>query len=522
MIKFDGFRKSNDIESKPETDFFLKVKPWDIGYKINDRYEIIDIKKGGMGIVYISYDHEWNLIIAIKTFQEKYLWNEDVIKRFMAEAETWTELERHSNIVFAPMVQRIEGKPLLFLEYIDHGNLEQFIGNFSIEESLDFAIQFCTGMEYAYQKLGVIHRDIKPANVMVQKDLRFRFGYSFKITDFGLVTVLGDKFFDESAKISTGVGTLPFMPPEQFPDQYQEKFSFKGQVTTRSDIFSFGVTLYLLLTSKLPFNDMGEIFTKSPERPKNLNPKIPDSLDILIIKCLEKNLERRYTDFTQLKENLEKIYNGFTGGNYAIVGKKEELTDRDWNNKGAALHELGRLQEAIECYDKALEINLRNVGALSNKGNVLNKLGKHQEAIECYDKALEINPQNTDSWSNKGNALGELGKYQEAIGCFDKALEINPRFAEVWSNKAYALNKIGKPWESNVCCDKSLEINPKLAMAWSNKGAALFYLKKPQEAVRCFETFLVFAPPESVSQIEQTKKIIDMLNEGIRKLERGE
>ena len=197
---------------------------WDIGYKILNRWEITDIKKGGMGIVYIARDHEWDRIFAIKTFQDKFIWDEVVIQRFIEEAKIWTKLERHTNIVFANFVLKIEGKPLLFLEYIDGGNLEPFIGNLTIEESLDFAIQFCTGMEYAFNKRKVIHRDIKPGNVMVQKDPRFRFGHAYKITDFGLVKVLGNEIFGGSVKVSGGIGTLLFMPPEQFPGQTQDGF----------------------------------------------------------------------------------------------------------------------------------------------------------------------------------------------------------------------------------------------------------------------------------------------------------
>jgi len=492
---FDRFRKSKDVDRKPKTDFVQNPpSPWAKGYKIRNRYEIVDIKKGGMGIVYIARDHEWDQIIAIKTFQDRYLWDENVIQRFMAEAETWTELERHTNIVFANCVERIEGKPLLFLEYIDSGNLDQFIGKLTIEESLDFAIQFCTGMEYAYQKLGVIHRDIKPGNVMVQKDPRFRFGYAFQITDFGLVKVFGDNFRDEFVEISTGMGTLPFMPPEQFPKRIQEKFSFKGQVTTRSDIYSFGVTLYLLLTGKPPFSDMTEIFTKYPERLKHLNPKIPEPLDKLIIKCLEKSPDKRYTNFTELKENLIEIYNDLTGESYAVVGKKEKLTEIDWNNKGIALGNLGKLPEAIGCYDKALEINPRHAGVWSNKGIALKDLGKPQEAIKCFDKALEINPRHANAWIAKGSALKDLGKPHEALECFYKALEISPRDANAWCYKGNALTDLGKTWEAIGCYEKTLEINPREDGAWYNKGLALYNLGKLPEAIGCYDKALEINP----------------------------
>ena len=483
--------------------------PWDIGYKIEDRYEIIDIKKGGMGIVYIAHDHEWDKNhnwdknIAIKTFQDKYLWDEEVIQRFMAEAEIWTELEIHTNIVFANFVQRIEGKPLLFLEFIDGGNLEPFIGKLTIYETLDFAIQFCTGMEYAYQNLGVIHRDIKPGNVMVQKDPRFRFGYAYKITDFGLVKVLGDGFLNDSVKVSTGMGTLPFMPPEQFPKRIQEKFSFKGEVSTRSDIYSFGVTLYLLLTGKLPFVDMNEIFTKKPERPMYLNPKIPESPDILIIKCLEKNPDKRYTDFTELKEKLVELYNDLTGERYAIVGKKETFTDLDWSNKGMALDELGKHSEAIVCFNQALEINPKYEGAWNSKGLALKKLGNLEEAIVCFNQALEINPRYEGAWNSKGNALGYLGNLQEAIVFFNQALEINPRYFEAWSNKGLALKKLGNLEEAIVCFNQALEINPRSFESWSNKGNALGDLGKHREAIICYDNALKINPRDEATWLNK-------------------
>jgi coenzyme F420-reducing hydrogenase delta subunit-like protein len=495
LIGVDDRNAFRRVELKPQTDFVQKnIKPWAKGYKILNRYEIIDIKRGGMGIVYIAHDHDWDQNFAIKTFQDKYLWDENVIQRFMEEAETWTKLERHTNIVFANFVTKIEGKPLLFLEYIDSGDLSQLIGKLSIEETLDFAIQFCTGMEYAYQKLGVIHRDIKPGNVMVQTDPNFRFGYAFKITDFGLVKSIGSEFQEKFVEISSGMGTLPFMPPEQFPDQIQKKFSFKGQVTTRSDIYSFGITLYLLLTGKLPFNDLNEIITKYPEPPKNLNSNIPENFNLSIIKCLEKNPDNRYADFSELKVNLIEIYNILTGENYDVIGKKVPLIENDWNNKGVALNNLGKSQESIECYNKALVINPRYIEVWNNKGNALISLGKLQQAIECFDSALVINPRYFEAWNGKGNALYALRKFQEAIESYDKALVINPRDFEVWNNKGNTLISLGKLQQAIECFDKTLVINPRSDGSWVSKGNALANLGKLQQAIECDDSALVINP----------------------------
>ena len=489
-------KEKKPIEQRPERREPLRFRKGD---KIQNRYEVKAVLGGGMGVVYIALDHDWDQLFAIKTFQDKFLWNEEIINRFMEEAETWVNLERHTNIVFANFVQKIEGKPFIFLEYIDGGDQSQFIGRMDISQALDFAIQFCTGMDYAYNKLGVIHRDIKPGNVMVARDDRFRFGYAFKVTDFGLVKALGKAYVEgllESPSVSTGMGTWPYMPPEQFPEKIQAKFSFKPKpITTRTDVYSFGVTFYEVLSGRLPFADVGEIFSKNPVNPMSINSRIPEGLDWLIMKCLEKNLEDRYSDFEEIREDLIAIYNKVTGEEYIVKGGKKDLTAIDWNNKGLALHNLERYKEAIECCDKALKINPKLEAAWLNKGNALISLGRNEEAIECCDKALEIDPKLEAAWSNKGIALvNNLGRNEEAIECCDRALEINPRLAEAWYNRGVALNDLGRHKEAIECCNKALEINPRYAEAWSNKGAVLVNFGKYDEAIECYDKALKINP----------------------------
>lgn len=491
-----NFNKSDDPgnnQGSPQNN----PKPWEIGYKILGRYEILDIKKGGMGIVYIAHDHEWNQKFAVKTFQDQFLWNENIIQRFMAEAEVWTNLERHTNIVFSNFVKVIEGKPLLFLEYIDGGDLNRFIGKLGIAGVLDFAIQFCTGMEYAYRKLGVIHRDIKPGNVMVQKDSRFRLGYCFKISDFGLVKALGGEFEDKAPEVSTGMGTSQFMSPEQFPEQIQMMYSFSGMVTTRSDIYAFGVTLYLLLTGKFPFNDLNRTFMQYTTHPKIFNPAIPEKLDTLIVRCLEKNPDKRYSAFGELQKDLMDIFNDLAGERYAIIGKKEALSDRDWVNKGVALATLEKYPDAVGCYDRALEINPGQAMAWCNKGNVFLKLKKYEDAIGCYNTSLTQDPGNFLAWTNKGAALADLGNYQDAIGCYEKALIINPGYFEAWSNKGTARSHLGKKQDAIECYDHALALNQRVAEVWYNKGLTLNKLGKYLEAIECYDRAIKIDPKYS-------------------------
>ena len=508
---FDGFRRKKPEQKSAETKRETpprgeQVSPggWQVGDRILNRYEIHDVKWGGMGIVYIAFDSEWNQIFAIKTFQDKYLRDEDAIDRFMNEAETWVNLERHTNIVFANFVQKIEGKPCIFLEYIDGGDLSHYIGRLDIPHGLDFAIQLCNGMDYACRQLGVIHRDIKPQNAMITAE------GVLKVTDFGLVKALGQRMTAEelgqgSPIVSRGMGTLAYMPPEQFPEEIQRGFHFPlREVTTRSDIYSFGVTFYQALTGSLPLATIEHIFTQKPTNPANLNPSIPRQLDLLLMKCLEKDPARRYGSFEELRGELIEIYHALPeeqrvfGERYVVKGKKEPLTAIDWGNKGVSLDALGKPQEAIACYDRVLEIDPRDAGAWSNKGVALGTLGRYDEAIACLDRALEIDPRDAKAWSNKGLALRNLGRHKEVIACLDRALEIDPGYAEAWSNKGVTLGALGRRNEAITSYDRALEIDPRSTIAWSNKGLALGALGRYQEAMDCHDRALEIDPRDAV------------------------
>ena len=129
-----------------------------------------------------------------------------------------------------------------------------------------------------------------------------------------------------------------------------------------------------------------------------------------------------------------------------------------WRNKGGALYSLGKYDEAIECYDKAIKIDPDNSVVWNNKGLALNSLGKYDEAIECYDKAIKIDPDDADLWNNKGLALNSLGNVIAAITSYDKAIKIDPDDADLWNNKGLALNSLGNDIEAKKCHDRYREL----------------------------------------------------------------
>jgi serine/threonine protein kinase len=437
---------------------------WQIGERIENRWEIYKILRGGMGIVYVVYDHEWHEPLAAKTFQDDvFARNPGIADRFNLEARTWVNLDAHQNVVHARMVQQIRRKPFLFLEYVSGGDLSGWVGTPRLAEDLPqvlrFAVQFCDGMNHALSK-GIIqaHRDIKPQNCLVTED------NNLKVTDFGLAKVFDNTSPDTAHAASygtgpainfertgVGFGTLPYMAPEQFADA--------KHVDVRADVYSFGVMLFQMVTGRLPFEarsweDFARLHCKAYPPPLKSGQSV---LDTIVGKCLAKVADERYGGFGTLREGLASIYESMT-------------------KKPAPKPALG--------------IDLDAAG-LNNKGVSLGSLGRHEEELGCLDRALAIDPQYARAWYNKGTTQWNLSRPEEALDCFDRALAINPQYAEAWSNKGVSLESLGRHEEALACYDRALAVNPQYAEAWFNKGTVLILgndFRRAREAISCIET----------------------------------
>ena len=226
------------------------------------------------------------------------------------------------------------------------------------------------------------------------------------------------------------------------------------------------------------------------------------------------------------RESIALHYNN-EGASLAEQGKIPEALDAvnkaleidpncaaAWNCKGATLQRQGKLTEALEAVNKALEIDPNFAAAWNGKGVVLLKRENLSEALGALDKALEINPNDAEAWSNKGAvlfaqgkrpealeawrnkgvALAKQGKFIEALEAFNKVLEINPNYAEAWRGKGIVLAKQGKLTEALEAYNKALEINPNYADAWNNKGVVLAKQGKFPEALEAFNKALEINP----------------------------
>lgn len=468
---------------------------WQIGDKVQNRWEIYNVLRGGMGIIYVVFDHETRLPFAAKTFRDDvFIRHPQIAARFAQEAYTWVNLDTHHNVVQAHLIQEIEGKPYIFLEYISGGDLSRWIGTPRLTKDmlqvLRFAIQFCNGMIHILSRGIQAHRDIKPQNCLITED------NVLKVTDLGLAKVFDDLELAQAktlpinpqslsicfTRTGVGAGTCTHMAPEQFDDI--------KRVDVRADIYSFGVMLFQMITGRLPYigkswQEFERLHKTQPLPPLDVSHK---SLAAFVQKCLAKDPSQRFASFEAVRACLVGIWETLTDEPVPQPLVGTEMDAGNWNNKGVSLDELGRYEEALACYDRALALNEREAIAWSNKGVTLKKLGRVEEAIACYDQAIELYPAWAVIWSNKGLALGEgVGKWGKALECYDRALELDPHRAEFWYNKGLALKVLGFLQEAIVHYDRALELNPRYVEAWCNKGSALVGQRKYEEAIRCLD-----------------------------------
>jgi len=386
-----SLRRSDEVDQHPGRG---QVRPsrrsWLVGDRIEDRWTIQRILKGGMGIVYIVHDEESHEYFAAKTYRENVLAQSEIGDRFRQEALTWTRLDAHPNIVRAKFVKIIEGKPILFLEYIKGGDLQSWLPRLQVysegkrsnsyydrlKQIRDFAIQFCDGMIHASSKGITAHRDIKPSNCLVGLGDS---GNVLKITDFGLAKALdaatglddslttGDLNSEsygpfagkETALVSpncqglklivtrtgVGAGTPAYMAPEQFDDI--------KRVDVRADIYSFGVMLFQLITGELPFDCRNWPTYKRAHQtkaPPVLVVHVWKELRGVVQTCLAKNPEDRFADFRALRDALwlASGYDPFeTYLDRAAVARPDDLKVEDLMIKAKSLTMLGQIHEAL-------------------------------------------------------------------------------------------------------------------------------------------------------------------------------
>ena len=281
------------------------------------RYQIIEeLGKGGMGRVYKVLDTRINEKIALKLIKPEVASDRETIERFSNELKLARKI-RHKNVCGMFDIGEAEGSHFITMEYVSGEDLKTMIRmstGLTMGTVLSIGKQICQGLAEAHG-LGVVHRDLKPQNIMIDK------GGNAKIMDFGIARSVREKGI-------TGAGIMIGTPEYMSPEQTEAK-----DVDQRSDLYSLGIILYEMATGRVPFEGETALSiaikhkTEVPKDAKSLNPHIPDDLNRLILKCLEKDKGKRYQTAAEVETELEKIEKGIPTTE-RIVPKRKTLTSR--------------------------------------------------------------------------------------------------------------------------------------------------------------------------------------------------
>lgn len=266
-----------------------------IGKMLDSRYELLEvIGSGGMAVVYKAKCHRLNRLVAVKVLKSDLAEDADFRRRFRDESQAVAMLS-HPNIVSVYDVSRGETEYIV-MELIDGITLKQYMekrGQLNWREALHFITQIMKALSHAHSR-GIIHRDIKPQNIMVLRD------GSVKVADFGIACLANSA----NTLTQEALGSVHYMSPEQA----------KGDRTdARSDIYSAGVVLYEMLTGRLPFEGDNAVsvaiqhLSSVPLSPREINPDVPEALELICMKAMASDIEKRYASADEMLADLEEF-----------------------------------------------------------------------------------------------------------------------------------------------------------------------------------------------------------------------
>ncbi|GAK49999.1 serine/threonine protein kinase with WD40 repeats [Candidatus Moduliflexus flocculans] len=364
---------------------FAEKVNWDIGDVIEGRFEVIEIiGQGGMGIVYRVNHREWKMEMAVKMPLAYLVADEASKARFIREAQTWVDLGLHPNIVQCWYVREIGGVPRVFMDYIEGGSLKDWIRLGKVkpgewDKILDLVIQACDGLGYAHERGVEVHRDVKPGNMLLTNK------GDLLVTDFGIVKRAGTeeaapkKNKSTEAKPRTGqditetgseLGTPEYGAPEQWGGA--------KNADRRADIYALGVILYELSCGRRPFDDgshtepvhviIGRHLSMAAPSPKIFNPDIPDALAEIILRCLDKDPNKRPESMTDLRHELARIHREIIGKNYRrLIPQAADLRSDALNNRAVSFLDLNKEADAFSSWNEALKLDAYHPESLYNR-----------------------------------------------------------------------------------------------------------------------------------------------------------
>jgi len=308
-------KSSEEISASPTETIEPPKEELATGSTFAGRYQIVEeLGKGGMGKVYRVVDKKLDEEVALKLIKPEIASNRKTVERFSKELKFARKIV-HKNVGRMYELMEDEGRYFITMEYVSGQDLKGLIrqtGQLTVGKSISIAKQVCKGLAEAH-KLGVVHRDLKPHNIMIDKEGNAR------IMDFGIARSLDAEGITDAKVI---IGTPKYMSPEQVEGE---------AVDQRSDLYSLGIILYEMVTEKTPFDGDTALSialkhkTQDPPEPREFNTQIPEDLSLVILKCLEKDKQKRYQSAEEVFSELQRIEKEFATEERIVLEKKLEL-----------------------------------------------------------------------------------------------------------------------------------------------------------------------------------------------------
>ncbi len=477
-------------------------------------YELLgEIHRGAQGVVYRALQKSTQREVAIKVMREGPFAGPHDRARFEREVQILGQL-KHPNIVAIHDSGQAAGHSYFIMDFIPGESLDLHMAsdNMSVDDTLQLFGKICEAVNAAHLK-GVIHRDLKPGNICIDPDGEPH------VLDFGLAKLAPDGLgalqrgqpggSSKQAMTLTGqfIGSLPWASPEQASGR-------PDQIDVRTDVYSLGVILYQMLTGRFPYEVIGNmrdvldnILRAEPSRPSTLRRQINNEVETIILKCLQKERERRYQSAGELSRDVRHYFNG-----EPIEAKR----DSDWYVLSKTL----RRHKYKLCIATAF-VALVAVGgvyayqqqiiedaqALVKEAMKLQKEMRRHEAFAKCEQALQMAPDLYEAIGYKAFLLkydyfGKPYGYQDpdlleqSLEWCERALQIKPEKHGLWNLKSVVLYSLGELDEAERAAQRTIELNPSYYYAHSNLGRVFALQHRFAESVEALEEAVALIPDE--------------------------
>lgn len=462
---------------------------------VQDRYRIVQLLgSGGMGAVYEAIDERIKKVVAVKeTFAE----DEELLDAFEREAKLLARIDHRT---FPQVTDYFaDGESYyLIMDLIRGDDFSEMLAKrsdpFKPTDVCKWADEILDALETLHAS-DIIHRDLKPSN------LKLTPAGQLKVLDFGIAKIDGS----ENSSIMEGslaAATLQFAPLEQIlranddwyfalSSSYSDRVNRIVEKGTdeRSDLFSLGVTLYQLLTKRLPENAARRALLNWSGQLDNvtaahdLNAQVPRKLSDVLQKAMSIDRSDRYESAKEMRDALSRVFQ--IKDNFIGHGRSASY----YFNLGLQAAQNGNYKQSLEHFTKSIELRPNDAITITNRGNIYLSIGELDKAVKDYDRAIELNPDLPIAWMNRGNAYLYKKELNQAIDDYSKAIDLDPKEDDAWKNRASAYLSLGKLRLAFEDCQKALELNPSNEGAYYNLAHIFARSGQPEMAEKCRQKY---------------------------------